>query len=143
MAPILPPAGAFGKGAGASPTPATIRGVSDYTRCAMTASDSTFDAAARATLEACLEAAESTDAFDVEIEGGVLTIVAPTGETWVLNKHAPTRQLWLSSPVSGASHYARDDASGAWRDTRGGPPLDRRFAEELGRSAGRKVELPA
>lgn len=109
----------------------------------MTASDTAFDAAAGATIEACLEAAETADAFDVEIEGGVLTIVAPTGETWVLNKHAPTRQLWLSSPFSGASHYVRDGASGEWRDTRGGPALASRFAEELGRSAGHKVEIPA
>ena len=109
----------------------------------MTASDSAFDAAARATIEACLEAAESAEIFDADLEGGVLTVVAPSGATWVLNRHAPTRQLWLSSPVSGASHYVRDEASGAWRDTRGGPPLEPRFAEELGRHAGRKVEIPA
>jgi len=41
---------------------------------------------------------------DAERQGGVLTVQAGAG-TWVVNKHASTRQIWLSSPKSGAHHY--------------------------------------
>ena len=68
---------------------------------------------------------------DAELQGGVLTVEAGAG-TWVVNKHAPTRQIWLSSPKSGAKHYAFGDASGLWRDTRGPGDLMTILAGELG-----------
>jgi iron-sulfur cluster assembly protein CyaY len=68
---------------------------------------------------------------DAERQGGVLTIDGDDG-TWVINKHAPTRQIWLSSPKSGARHYAFDAASGQWKDTRGGPDLLALLSAELG-----------
>jgi len=67
---------------------------------------------------------------DAELQGGVLTIDGDDG-TWVVNKHAPTRQIWLSSPKSGAHHYAFEAASGLWQDTRGGPDLLATLAAEL------------
>ena len=68
---------------------------------------------------------------DTELQGGVLTVGGEAG-TWVINKHVPTRQIWLSSPVSGARHYAYDAASGAWLDTRGGGELLAILSSELG-----------
>jgi len=68
---------------------------------------------------------------DAELQGGVLTIEGAAG-TWVVNKHAPTRQIWLSSPKSGARHYAFDAASGLWQDTRGGADLLSTLSAELG-----------
>jgi frataxin len=68
---------------------------------------------------------------DAERQGGVLTIDGDQG-TWVVNKHAPTQQIWLSSPTSGARHYAFDAASGQWKDTRGGPDLLALLSAELG-----------
>jgi frataxin len=68
---------------------------------------------------------------DAELQGSVLTVEADGG-VWVINKHAPTRQIWLSSPKSGARHYAFDDASGQWCDTRGGAHLLDVLAAELG-----------
>jgi len=68
---------------------------------------------------------------DAELQGGVLT-VETEGGTWVVNKHAPTRQIWLSSPKSGARHYALDEASGLWKDTRGGEDLLTTLSNELG-----------
>lgn len=68
---------------------------------------------------------------DAELQGGVLTIEGDAG-TWVVNKHAPTRQIWLSSPKSGARHYAFDAASGLWQDTRGGVDLLSTLSAELG-----------
>ena len=68
---------------------------------------------------------------DAELQGGVLTVDGDDG-TWVVNKHAPTRQIWLSSPKSGARHYAFDQASGLWKDTRGSGDLLQTLAGELG-----------
>jgi len=67
---------------------------------------------------------------DAELQGGVLTVQAGAG-AWVVNKHAPTRQIWLSSPKSGAHHFAFEATSGLWQDTRGGPDLLAILAAEL------------
>ena len=71
------------------------------------------------------------DHVDAELQGGILTVEGDEG-TWIVNKHAPTRQIWLSSPVSGARHYAFDAGTGQWRDTRGGDGLLAVLATELG-----------
>ena len=68
---------------------------------------------------------------DAELQGGVLTVEGREG-IWLVNKHAPTQQIWLSSPQSGARHYAFDGASGQWRDTRGGVDLLSALTAELG-----------
>lgn len=91
-------------------------------------SDSAFDRLADDLLATLEEAAGDHDA---ELQGSVLTIEADAG-TWIVNKHAPTRQIWLSSPVSGARHYAFDAGSGRWQDTRGGDDLLSVLAAELG-----------
>ena len=71
------------------------------------------------------------DHTDAELQGGVLTVEGDDG-IWLVNKHAPTQQIWLSSPRSGARHYAFDGVSGQWRDTRGGGDLLATLSAELG-----------
>ena len=85
-----------------------------------------------AALEEGIGAAPDSRA-DAELQGGILTVDGDAG-TWVVNKHAPTRQIWLSSPQSGARHYAFDAASGQWKDTRGGADLLAHLSAELGTS---------
>ena len=92
-------------------------------------SDSSFESLADSLLEALGEGLGTV--ADAELQGGVLTVEGDAG-TWVINKHAPTRQIWLSSPKSGARHYAFDEASGLWRDTRGSGDLMTILAGELG-----------
>ena len=103
--------------------------------------ESRFETEALRLLERWLGAIEDGDRFEAEFESGILTVKSASGGTWVLNKHAPMRQLWLSSPVSGGSHYALDGASGEWRDTRGGPPLALRLGAELSAAAGLPIVL--
>lgn len=91
--------------------------------------DSAFESLADSLLDT-LEEAIGAHA-DAERQGGVLTVEADGG-TWLVNKHAPTRQIWLSSPRSGACHYVFDAASGQWRDTRGGDELLGLLSRELG-----------
>lgn len=69
--------------------------------------------------------------IDAELRGGILTLELDDGRQYVINKHAPNRQIWMSSPVSGASHYAHDSASGEWRSTRDTGSLSQRLADEL------------
>ena len=92
-------------------------------------SDSAFETLGDSLLDA-LEEGIGPHA-DAERQGGVLTIDGDDG-TWVINKHAPTRQIWLSSPKSGARHYAFDAGAGQWKDTRGGPDLLALLSAELG-----------
>ena len=91
--------------------------------------DSAFESLADSLL-AALEEGIGAHA-DAELQGGILTVDGEDG-TWVINKHAPTRQIWLSSPKSGARHFAYDRGSGQWKDTRGGPDLIDHLSAEFG-----------
>ena len=90
-------------------------------------SESAFESLA----DSLLEALEAGIGDDAELQGGVLTLEGDEG-TWVVNKHLPTRQVWLSSPKSGARHYGFDEKSGKWADTRGGADLLSVLSQELG-----------
>jgi frataxin len=80
------------------------------------------------------------DWLDVEMNGGILQIELPDGGAYVVNKHAPNREIWLSSPKSGAWHFAGDDDD-AWRSTRGTEELTSLLAGELAAASGRVVQL--
>lgn len=47
---------------------------------------------------------ESSDT-EVELDSGVLTLTLPNKRQYVINKHTPSRQIWVSSPISGASYF--------------------------------------
>jgi frataxin len=93
-----------------------------------TLTEQAFAGLADSLLEALEEAIGGE--HDAELQGGVLTVQGDAG-TWLVNKHAPTRQIWLSSPRSGARHYAFDSASGLWKDTRGAGDLLSTLSDEL------------
>jgi frataxin len=90
-------------------------------------SESAFETLA----DSLLAALETAIGDEAERQGGVLTLEKDEG-TWVVNKHGPTKQIWLSSPKSGARHYAFDAGSGRWTDTRGGADLLSTLKAELG-----------
>ena len=97
----------------------------------MTVSESDFETATERCLQRlCRAIEEASDDIDVELQGGVLTAELEDGRTFVLNRHMPLRQLWLSSPLSGASHFAHTD--GSWRSTRGGSDLDATLVDDFG-----------
>jgi frataxin len=91
-------------------------------------------------LAALLEDALGED-HEVDLEGGILTLELESGAQFVINQHAPMRQIWLSSPVSGASHYAWDEGAQNWKSTRGGTPLRDQLAADLKAKAGVNVAL--
>jgi frataxin len=70
-------------------------------------SETAYHALADLTLHKLADQAERLDeGIDAELYGGVLTLTLDSGRQFVVNKHAPTQQVWLSSPLSGGLHFA-------------------------------------
>jgi len=86
----------------------------------VTLTESNFERVADAALSEIAAAIESRldDRLDVEFEAGILTIELEDGGRYHINKHAPNRQIWLSSPKSGAWHFAASGPDGGWVSTR-------------------------
>ncbi len=102
-----------------------------------------FEDLAEETLDGLFEAIDAAigDDVDVDFDNGILTIELQDGRQYVINKHAPSQELWVSSPVSGAAHYAFDQGGGTWVSTRGGAALVTVLADELGQVTGASVNL--
>lgn len=107
----------------------------------MALTENEFERMAEALLRRLADAVDEAEAdgVEVELQGPVLTVETDARGTFVVSKHAPTRQIWLSSPISGASHYAFDGK--AWRSTRDDAELLPRLADELGQAAGIELDL--
>ena len=71
--------------------------------------DSTLDR-----LEQALEKADAEGSIELEYQNGMMTI-ALDDKQFIVSKHAPTRQLWLSSPVSGGLHFSYDEMKHDWQ----------------------------
>ena len=82
------------------------------------------------TVESWVDSHELVD-YDGSIQAGVVTLSFGTNGTFVLNKQAPARQLWLSSPISGPSHYTLCKERGDWVDARNGRKLLSCLTSEL------------
>ena len=100
-----------------------------------------FERLAAQALDSLFEQIEDQlgDWLDVELSGGILQIELPDGGAYVVNKHAPNREIWVSSPRSGAWHFA--DQGAGWRSTRGTEELTALLAGELAAASGRAVQL--
>ena len=93
--------------------------------------ESSFERLAGRTLDALFDALDAgLEDGDVEFEGGILTVELSDGGKYVINRHAPNRQIWVSSPRSGAWHFER--RGDAWVSTRGSERLDVLLAGEFG-----------
>ena len=104
---------------------------------------SAFENLAEETLENLFDAIDEAigDDADVDFDNGILNIELEDGRQYVINKHAPNMQIWMSSPFSGATHYAYDEGAGAWVSTRGGDALLEVLNAEISKVAGETVDL--
>lgn len=102
-----------------------------------------FEVMAEEILETLFDALDDAigDNADVDLEGSILTIELDDGRQYVINKHAPSREIWVSSPVSGAAHYAYDLEAGAWVSTRDASVLTEMLSAELSGVTGQTVTL--
>lgn len=83
----------------------------------MTITDTHFNALADLTLNRLADSLETADEdglLELELITGMLTIEFPSGKQFVVNKHGPSQQIWLSSPLSGGLHFDYDEASQSW-----------------------------
>jgi frataxin len=110
--------------------------------------ESEFGTKAEALLRRLFEAIDATlgDFLEVDLQSGILEISLPgDGGTYVINRHSASREVWVSSPRSGAWHF-RPQPDGAWRATRGGsdaPMLAGLLSDELSAATGRSFSLEA
>jgi len=83
----------------------------------MPISAATFAALSDLTLNRLADSLESSDAeglLEVELASGTLNITCPNGQQFVVNRHGPSQQMWLSSPLSGGLHFDYDEEAKAW-----------------------------
>lgn len=104
--------------------------------------NSQFETLADATLARVQTAVEAAGgSLDAELVSGILTIELESGGKYLLNKHGSNHQVWLSSPVSGAWHFAWSEDDQAWISTRGGERLEDLLGRELTEAAGEPIQL--
>ena len=60
-----------------------------------------------------VEGLEEKSEIQGELEEGVLSIIMPDDKEYVINKHTPSRQIWVSSPYSGAAYFEFDGTNWA------------------------------
>lgn len=83
----------------------------------MSLDESRFAALADPLLESIGDAVEDAfDDADADLHAGILTLTLPGIGQYVINKHAPNREIWVASPKSGAHHFGWVD--GQWISTR-------------------------
>ncbi|MDX1974100.1 MAG: iron donor protein CyaY [Rickettsiales bacterium] len=58
-----------------------------------------------AALAQALEDADSQAALEIDYQVGIVTIETAAGKTFIVSKHGPSQQIWLSSPLSGGLHF--------------------------------------
>jgi frataxin len=68
-----------------------------------------FNILARSALSKIFEILQLTAKYqdlDTDLSDDILYITLPNNGQYVINKHAPSRQIWVSSPISGASYFS-------------------------------------
>ena len=73
----------------------------------------------------CLEE-QLGDESEIEVQETSLQITLSSGKTWLLNRHAPRQEIWLSSPITGGIHFRFDPKQKKWISTR--PSQDELFS---------------
>ena len=65
--------------------------------------------------------AESLDKLDesgdleLDYQNGIIMITFNSDKQIIINKHAPSQQIWLSSPLSGGKHFSYDALANNWK----------------------------
>jgi CyaY protein len=80
------------------------------------------------------------DELDCDLAMGVLTMQFADGKKFILNRQTAAHQIWLAHGVT-AHHFARDEATGEWMDTKGRGELCSLLARAIGDKLGRSVRL--
>ena len=99
-----------------------------------------FNALADAMFDRIVEIVDASDAVDdIELNQGVLEITCDDDSKIIINRHAPTQEIWVAAK-SGGYHFKRIDAG--WVDTRSGEALSAALARVLADQAKATVSVP-
>lgn len=83
----------------------------------MSLSDTAYAALSNAALNRLADTLEATDedgVLEIELLSGTLAIVLPSGQQFLVNRHTPSQQIWLSSPLSGGLRFDYDEMQQTW-----------------------------
>jgi len=83
--------------------------------------DTIFSNRARTELTTLFELLQQTGKYedlDIDLQDDVLYITLPTNRQYVINRHTPSKQIWLSSPLTGADYFSYNDQD--WHNKSGG-----------------------
>ncbi len=96
-----------------------------------------FNETVDALLEQIVETVDATDAADdIELNQGVLEITCANRSKIIINRHAPTQEVWVAAK-SGGYHFFWAD--GIWIDTRSGEPLSDAISRVVLEQSGVRV----
>lgn len=87
-----------------------------------------------------IEIADPEQELDVDLMDGILTIEIEDKGEYVINKHEPSVQIWMSSPVTGAQKFAYREDEDEWRNKQGDSFHDV-LSDELSELTGLDVEF--
>ncbi|MBL8738937.1 MAG: iron donor protein CyaY [Planctomycetes bacterium] len=80
------------------------------------------------------------DELEADLASGVLRITFADRKNCILNRQSAANQIWLAEGAS-AWHFAQEQTSGRWLDTKGRGDVDTILAEILSRRLGRPISL--
>lgn len=107
----------------------------------MSLSNTEFEQLANHFLNSIFDQMEEYDDFDVDLLGGILTIDTDDHGQFLINKHAPLTQIWLSSPLSGAWHFDYEVQNKQWICTKTQQNLLDMLCSELSKLSDEPVLL--
>ncbi|CAH8573752.1 unnamed protein product [Schistosoma bovis] len=117
--------------------------------CPNSLSDAEYERVSTKTLELLADSFEQlperfalNKEYDVEHAYGVLKVTfGPQVGTYIINRQAPNKQLWLSSPQSGPKRYDYIPSMGLWIYKHDGKSLHSLLSEEVSAIVGGSVEF--
>jgi CyaY protein len=102
-------------------------------------SSTEFNETADALFEQIVEIIDAADAADdVELNQGVLEITCANKSKIIINRHAPTQEIWIAAK-SGGYHFRWAD--GSWLDTRTAEPLSDAISRVVFEQSGVQVSF--
>ncbi|KAJ5079647.1 frataxin [Anaeramoeba ignava] len=111
--------------------------------------DNKFTNAANVALSTILDFFESCEddfskkGFDIEtsLSSGVLTVKIEKKGTYVINKQTPTRQIWVSSPLTGPIKFDQNLQNNDWVCSRNNQYLSDFLSKEISEILGKDVKF--
>lgn len=103
--------------------------------------ESEFNDLVDATLEQIEEVLDDADTdIDVQLGGGILTIICENHTQLIFTRQAPVKQLWLATK-SGGYHFNYDDAQTSWVRDSTGERLDHFLHQAYSAQAGETLDF--